>query len=132
MNGDFLHATLGRTGRRVFRLGLSGSRFPGERTLRLGIEAGMNYLFWYWWDRHMTRVLREALPANREKYLVATGVGNRQWMVRHGVESCLRKLRTGYIDVFHLFWVGAGALAEPMLELLQRLEFLHLLRGIVG
>ena len=120
MNDDFLHATLGRTGRRVFRLGLSGSRFPGESTLRLGIEAGINYLFWYWWDRHMTRVLREVLPANREKYLVATGVGNRQWMVRHGLESCLRKLRTDYIDVFHLFWVSAGALTEPMRDLLQR------------
>ena len=56
-------AVLGRTGRRVFRLGLSASYRPGEAAVRAGLDAGMNYLFWYWWDNQMTRVLREVLIA---------------------------------------------------------------------
>ncbi|MBI3664644.1 MAG: aldo/keto reductase [Acidobacteria bacterium] len=114
---------LGRTGRRVFRLGLSGSYWPGEATLRAGIEGGMNYLFWYHWDRQMTRVLREVLSRDREKYVVATGVSNLgDWVARHGVHSALRKLKTDYIDVFHIFWLGDGRLPPHTLELLQRLR----------
>lgn len=120
-DAGFRYAVLGRTGQRVLRLGLSGSYWPGERALRTGIEAGMNYLFWYFWDRQMTRVLHEILPANREKYLVATGVGNLgPWLVRRGLERCLRRLRTDYIDVFHIFWVGEGRLSEATYETLLK------------
>lgn len=117
---DFLHSTLGRTGRPVFRLGLSGAYWPGEAALRSGIDAGMNYLFWYYWDRQMTRVLRSVLPANREKFTVATGVCNYAWAVRRGVDASLRKLNTEYLDVFHVFWVGAGGLRPGVLDLLER------------
>ena len=120
---DFLHTTLGRTGRHVFRLGLSGSYWPGETTLRMGIEAGMNYLFLFRWDRQMVRVLRELLPGHREDFVIATGVGNLpNWMVRWGLENYLRDLRTDYIDVFHIFWVGAGKLRPSTLELLERFK----------
>lgn len=118
---DFFYATLGRTGRRVFRLGLSGSYWPGERALRAGIEAGMNYLFWYYWDRQMTRVLREVLAADRERYIVATGAGNLgPWLVRRAIDKCLRRLRTDYIDVFQILWVGQGRLSERTYETLLR------------
>jgi aryl-alcohol dehydrogenase-like predicted oxidoreductase len=118
---SFSYATLGRTGQHVFRLGLSGSYRPGEAALREGIEAGMNYLFWYYWDRQMTRVLRQVLPADRERYLVATGVGNLgPWLMRRGLEGCLRRLRTDYIDVFHIFWVSGGRLSERTYEALLK------------
>ena len=117
----FLHTTLGRTGRRVFRLGLSGSYWPGEPALRKGIEAGMNYLFWYYWDRQMTRVLHEVLPGRREDFVIPTGVSNLgTWLIRRGLESCLRRLRTDYIDVFHLFWLGDGKLSDRTLDLLRQ------------
>lgn len=81
----------------------------------------MNYIFWYYWDRQMTRVLREVLPGRREKFVVATGVSNLgDWTVRRGVEGSLRRLRTDYIDVFQILWVGAGCLRPKTLELLQR------------
>lgn len=121
MGSSFLRTTLGPGGSPVFRLGLSGSYWPGEPALRLGIEAGVNYLFWYFWDRQMTRVLHDILPANREKYLVATGVGNLgSWLLRRALDRCLRRLRTDYIDVFHIFWVGDGRLSPRTLETLQR------------
>ncbi len=117
---DFSHANLGHTRQRVFRLGLSGSYWPGEATLRAGIEAGMNYLFWFYWDAQMTRVLHEVLPGQREKFVIATGVANwGNWAVRKGVENCLRKLRTDYIDVFHIFWVSGGSLRSKTLDLLH-------------
>lgn len=120
---NFLHTTLGRTARRVFRLGLSGSYCKDDATLRAGIEAGMNYVFLYRWHRRTVRVLREILPGNREKYLVATGVANLgNWLVRHALENYLRDLRTDYIDVFHIFWVGAGGLTPKILGLLQRFK----------
>ncbi len=131
MSDSFLHATLGRTGRPVFRLGLSGSYWPGDAVLRAGVEAGMNYFFWYYWDQHMTRVLRDILPANREQYVVATGVGNLgPWMVKRGLESCRRRLRTDYIDVFQILWVGAGKLSERTLEVLQRAKEAGKIRAI--
>ncbi len=118
---DFRYAVLGRTGQRVFRLGLSGSYRPGESALRAGVEAGMNYLFWYFWDTQMTRVLADVLRSNRERYLLATGVANLgPWFVRRGLERCLRRLRTDYIDVFHIFWVGAGRFSESVYETLLR------------
>ncbi len=120
---DSLHTTLGRTGLRVFRLGLSARYRPGEVALRAGIEAGINYLFWFYWDQQMVRVLREVLPGRREKYVVATGVGNfGNWVIRRGLESCLRRLQTDYIDVFHIFRAGAGGLKPKTLELLRRFK----------
>lgn len=91
----------------------------------------MNYLFWYFWDRHMTRVLREILPADREKYVVATGVANLgSWMVNRGLHSCLRRLRTDYIDVFHIFWAGDGRISPRTLETLQRAKEQGKIRNI--
>ncbi len=118
---NFLHTTLGRTGLRVFRLGLSARYRPGEAALRAGIEAGMNYLFWFYWDEQMIRVLREVLPGRREKFVVATGVGNfGNWVIRRGLESSLRRLRADYIDVFHIFRASAGSLKPRTLDLLRR------------
>jgi aryl-alcohol dehydrogenase-like predicted oxidoreductase len=121
MSDNFLEGTLGHTGFSVFRLGLSGSKWPGVAALRTGVDAGMNYLFWFYWDRHMTQALREVLPGHRDKYFIATGVGNLgPWLVRRGLEDCLRKLRTDYLDVFHIFWLSAGRLSPRTLDVLRR------------
>jgi aryl-alcohol dehydrogenase-like predicted oxidoreductase len=102
-------------------LGLSGSYWPGEDALRIGIQQGMNYLFWYYWDRQMTRVLRDVLPSRREDFIVATGMSNlRGWWVRRAVEGCLRRLRTDYIDIFHIFWISDGGLVPRLLDALRR------------
>ncbi len=118
---DFLHTTLGRTGQRVFRLGLSGSYCKDERTIRAGIDGGMNYIFLYRWHRRTVRVLRDVLPRNREQFVVATGVGNLgTWLIRRALEGYLRDLRADYLDIFHIFWVSAGGLKPKTLDLLQR------------
>ena len=128
---DFLHSTLGRTGTRVFRLGLSATYRPGERALREGVDAGMNYLFWYWTDVQMTRVLRDVLPGRREQFVVTTGtMFQAPWILRRVLESSLRRLRTEYVDFFHIFWVGDGKLTLRTLDLLQRFRDEGKIRGV--
>ncbi len=56
----------------------------------------------------MTGALREVLPRNREKYVVATGAYNYiVWAadLRRTLEKRLRQLRTDYIDVFEFMGV---------------------------
>jgi len=123
---DFLTTTLGATGRTVFRLGLSASYRPGERTVRAGLDAGMNYLFCYAVDTHMTRVIRELNADRRERILIATGAYN--WVLWHtplerALEGALRRLRTDYIDVFHFLGVlKRGHFGPRVREELARLR----------
>lgn len=120
---EFLYATLGRTARRVFRLGLSATYRPGEKALREGLEAGMNYVIWWWGDTQMTRALREVFPRQREKIVVATGTNfQRPWLLRRALEGTLRRLGTDYVDVFHIFWLGEGKLRPRTLEVLQQFK----------
>lgn len=103
-----MHARLGATGRRVFRLGLSATYRPGDRTVRRALDEGVNYLFAFGVDTQMNRVIRGMSAREREQVLIATGGYN--WLVWHpplerSLENALRRLRTDYIDVFHYLGV---------------------------
>ena len=103
-----LRTTLGARGPTVCRLGLSASYRPGERTVRRALDEGVNYLFCYAVDTHMTRVVRGLNADAREKVCIATGGYN--WIAWHpplrtSLEKALRRLRTDYIDVFHYLGV---------------------------
>ncbi len=103
MPEDFFYTTLGRTGRRVFRLGLSASYRPGKAAVRLALDEGLNYFFCYGFDTHMIKVLRELPASRRQELVVATGAYNYKWWhadIRRTCEKRLRQLRTDSIDVF--------------------------------
>jgi aryl-alcohol dehydrogenase-like predicted oxidoreductase len=105
---DFTHASLGKISGNVFRLGFAASYWPGKKTIYKAIDEGVNYFFFYGFDRQMVTVLRDVLRRDREKYVVATGAYN--WIVtrqdlRRTLEKRLRQLRTDYIDVFHFLGV---------------------------
>jgi aryl-alcohol dehydrogenase-like predicted oxidoreductase len=123
---DFAHATLGKLSSKVFRLGLSAVYRPGKRAIRRALDAGVNYLFCYGFDGQMIEVLREVMPANREKYVVATGAYNLIWTrqdLRRTLEKRLRQLRTDYIDVFHFLGVmKPREFPEPVREELRRMK----------
>ncbi len=109
MAGDFLHTTLGNTGKPVFRLGLSATYRPGQRTIHRALDEGINYFFCYGLDTQMIRVLRNVLQRDRERYVVATGAGSFWWWhqdLHKTLERRLRQLRTDYIDVFHFLGVA--------------------------
>jgi aryl-alcohol dehydrogenase-like predicted oxidoreductase len=102
-NDNFLQATLGKTGLKVFRLGLSGTYRPGKDVIHKAIDAGVNYFFCYGFDGQMTKTLREEFKTKREKLVVSTGAYNLligHPNLRRTLEKRLRQLRTDYIDVF--------------------------------
>ncbi len=103
MTSDFLSATLGRTGRRVFRLGLSASYRPGREAIVSAIDHGVNYFFAYGFDTQMLGTLRDVFKARRDELMVATGGYN--WILwrsnlRKTLEKRLRQLGTDHVDVF--------------------------------
>ena len=103
MNDDFAHATLGKTGLKVFRLGLSGTYRPGKEVIHKAIDAGVNYFFCYGFDGQMTKTLREEFKTKRDKLVVSTGAYNLlvgHPNLRRTLEKRLRQLGTDYIDVF--------------------------------
>ncbi len=100
---EFTHTTLGRTGRSVHRLGLAATYRPGKQTIYHALDRGINYLFFFGIDTHMTRVLRDVLQSDREPYFVATGAYNYIWghqNITRTLEKRLRQLKTDYIDLF--------------------------------
>ena len=103
MNQSFTHATLGKTGVAVHRLGLSASYRPGKQTIYKALDEGINYFFAYGFDTQMTGVLRELCRSNRERYVIATGAYNLLVgypNLRRTLEKRLRQFRTDYLDVF--------------------------------
>lgn len=103
MNTDFLHTTIGNTGLKVFRLGLSASYRPGKQTVYKALDEGINFFFCYGFDNQMIRVLREAIKSRREDYVIATGAYNLLWghpNLRRTLEKRLRQLDTDYLDLF--------------------------------
>lgn len=105
---DFQFAALGRTGIRAFRLGLSASYLPGQRTIERALDEGVDYFFCYGFDLQMIRVLRRLPADRRDRITIATGAYN--WIVWRQdllktLEKRLSQLRTDHIDVFHFLGV---------------------------
>jgi aryl-alcohol dehydrogenase-like predicted oxidoreductase len=123
---DFSHATLGKTGRPVLRLGLSATYRPGLEAIHRALDAGVNYFFCYGFDGQIIRTVREMTPARREQILIATGAYNLIWThtdLRKTLEKRLRQLRTDYIDVFHFLGVTKPEhFSSPLREELRRMK----------
>ena len=103
MDEGFLRTTLGRTGFRVCRLGLSASYRPGRRAILNALDRGVNYLFAYGFDTQMMATLGEVFRTRRHDLIIATGGYN--WVLWHSnlrktLERRLRQLGTDYLDVF--------------------------------
>jgi aryl-alcohol dehydrogenase-like predicted oxidoreductase len=108
---SFSRGTLGTLGTEVCRLGLSASYRPGKRTIHRALDAGINYFFCFGIDSQMIRTLREVLPRERERFVVAAGAYNYIWghqNMKNALEKRLRQLRTDYIDLFHFLGVARG------------------------
>jgi aryl-alcohol dehydrogenase-like predicted oxidoreductase len=103
MNDNFTHTTLGRTGFQVHRLGLSATYRPGREVIRQALDSGVNLLFCYGFDSHLTATVNQMHPSERQRVIVATGAYNLligHPNLRRTLEKRLRQLGTDYIDVF--------------------------------
>lgn len=69
---DFAYREAPRLGRRLFRLGLSGSFGLDEAGCREVLKR-IQYVFWYPRMKGLTPALRKALARDRERYAVSTG-----------------------------------------------------------
>ncbi len=107
MPADFLVRDVPALKKTLFRLGLSGSFGLDEAGCREALER-IRYLFWFPSMKGLTPALRDALRRDRERYVVATGpfLGHFPGWVRKAVERRLRELRTDYLDVLQLSWLG--------------------------
>lgn len=108
MEQSFTQTTLGSTGIRVHRLGLSASYRPSTECVHRALDAGVNFFFGYGIDTQLLGVLRELPASERERYVLATGAYNLGFThtdLRKTLEKRLRQLRTDYIDVFMLLGV---------------------------
>jgi aryl-alcohol dehydrogenase-like predicted oxidoreductase len=105
LNTDFSHTTLGNTEMKIHRLGLAATYWPGKKTIYRAMDAGMNFLFFFGFDRQMVHVIRDMSSSLRQTFVVATGaynliLGYPPPNLRRTLEKRLRHLRTDYLDLF--------------------------------
>jgi aryl-alcohol dehydrogenase-like predicted oxidoreductase len=120
---DFSFHELPGLGRRVFRLGLSGSFDLDEAGCDEALER-IQYAFWSPRMKGLTVALRRALARDRERYVVSAGplFGYTPGSVRRAAEAALRTLGVEYLDVFQLYWLGktsffTGSVQEELVKL---------------
>lgn len=105
---DFTHATLGRTGFDVYRLGFSASYWPGRAALRRALDAGINYFFGFGLDRQLVTFYRDLPASDKDRVILGTGAYNYVWTrqnLMRTLEKRLRQFRTDHIDVFHFLGI---------------------------
>jgi aryl-alcohol dehydrogenase-like predicted oxidoreductase len=105
---DFLHATLGRTGRAVHRLGVAASFGIGGKDLEAAVEEhGVSYLYW---GSMRTRAFGAALRdlcrrGLRDRlFIVVQSYSRLGCLVRPSLSSALRKLGIEQADLLLLGW----------------------------
>lgn len=109
---DWTRTTLPRVDRTVHRLGLAPSFGMSSDDVRAALfDRGLQYVFWTARMGKATAPLREALAADRERYVVATGPTTGFWggNLRGYVDKALRLLGTDYLDVLQLHWLGVSS-----------------------
>jgi aryl-alcohol dehydrogenase-like predicted oxidoreductase len=118
---DFLHRDVPALGKRLHRLGLSGSFGLDEAGWREALER-VQYVFLS--ARTPRAPLQEALRRDRERYVIAAGppLGYFAGAFRRRVEGLLRRFDTDYLDVVQLYWLGkmsafTGAVQEELVRL---------------
>lgn len=109
----FSHAILPVVEKTVLRMGVAGNYGIDSADIRWAAAQGANYWVWGRSFGKVTDGIREVISQERENHVVALlGWGFFGWQVRRSVESALRTLRTDYLDVFKLGWLGRTSLSS--------------------
>jgi aryl-alcohol dehydrogenase-like predicted oxidoreductase len=96
-------ASLGSTGIKVSRLGLSATYRPGIKAIYAAVDEGVNFFFGFGIDTQLVKGLRTVFKGGREKFVLATGAYNLILgypNLRRTLEKRLRQFATEYIDTF--------------------------------
>jgi hypothetical protein len=121
---EFTHREVPRFGRRLFRLGLSGSFDLDEAGCREALER-IQYVFWSPRMKALTPALRDALARDRDRYVVSAGPCS-------GISPAPSAARgrggaadagVDFLDVFQLYWLGKmSAFTAAVQEEMSRLR----------
>ncbi len=108
--------------KQVFRMGIAGNYGLSSADIEWAAEQGANYWVWGRSYSKTTDGIKRIIQADREKHIIALlGWGYFGLQIRASVENNLRKLKTDYLDVFKLGWLGRTSLynASTIKELVQ-------------
>jgi hypothetical protein len=124
MDSHFTHSVLPVIGKRVFRMGIAGNYGIDSTDVEWAAERGFNYWVCGHSYKKVAAGIRTVIAKDREKHVVALlGWGFFGWQVRRGVEKTLRQLKTDYLDVFKLGWLGRmSAYTEGTVATLVKLK----------
>jgi aryl-alcohol dehydrogenase-like predicted oxidoreductase len=122
----FTHRHVPALGREVHRLGLALNYGIDAAGVEEGFERGINTILWTSMrTSHLRPTLQTAFARDRARYVLMAGptVGYFAGNIRRGVERTLKNLKTDYLDVLMLFWLGkASALTGGTIEAAHRLR----------
>lgn len=133
MNADFLYRDVPSLGRRVFRLGFASHYGVQGADLEWALDQGVNYVFWTPKARRVTASLKAALKRDRESVVVACGPTTAYFGggIRKSCERLLEELKTDYLDIFQIFWLGRTSAWTPaVIDALVSLRESGLVRAI--
>ena len=119
---------LGRTGRKVSRLGIGSSYGTDQVMVEAAVEHGVNYLYWgAMTTTRMAKGIRAVASHNRENLFIVFHTMNRIPSLLSGIiKRNLKDLKLDYFDLILLGWMHKS-LSPRMIE-----EFLKLKeRGLV-
>ncbi len=103
MSSDWQHTVLGRTGRRVGRLGLASGYGADQRCVEMAFERGMNYFYWGTFRRDSFGEGLRQLRARRNSFLLVIQSYTRMaGLLGWSLERALRALKFDYTDVLLL------------------------------
>jgi len=131
----FDQVPLGNTGLKAGRLGLGTAYGLGAKEILWAVDQGINYVFWGSARRgNVVKAVRSLGPARRDHIIIATATYGyrfipKPWVVRLNLEIALRRLRTDYLDIFQLGWLGSEP-PEEIVDLLLNLKEKGLIRHL--
>lgn len=100
---DWKRAVLGRTGRKVGRLGLSASYGADQRCVEMAVERGVNYLYWGSMRRASFGAGLRNLRSLRDQFTIVIQSYSRfSGVLSWSLEKALRDLEMDYADVLLL------------------------------
>lgn len=125
VDNPFLQRDVPVLGGTIQRVGLAASYGIDTAGIESALEGGINYVFWNPTARNMTRALKNLVPRRRERVVIATGpsLGFFAGSLRKRTETVLRLLKTDYLDVLQLFWLGiTSAMTDSVVEEIVKLK----------
>jgi aryl-alcohol dehydrogenase-like predicted oxidoreductase len=121
---DWQTTTLGKTGWKVFRLGLASSYGADERCVQVAFERGVNYLYWGSMRTAKFGAGLRSLKSRRDEFhLVIQSYARVAAMVPWSLERALRSLGMEYADLLLLgLWNKdvSSSVFDHALELRER------------